>query len=158
MNTKRCLLLMLLVVLAAAPVAGYAGSEKTRRVAVFTLGKRFDPEEIATVVGPALASLGLEGLSEKGQVRTIPISEVWWYGSLGYTRGIPSLYYQGSGGLFVLIFPNRLMNCMRIAITDQTRPPDERVVPTVKAIVSALSKQYGPGLKAYSDVECLHAL
>jgi hypothetical protein len=81
-----------------------------------------------------------------------------WYGALGYVQGNPSLYYEGNGSISVLIFADRSLNCVRISVTDLTQAPDQRIIPTISAIATALSKQYGAAMKHYSDLQCLHAL
>ena len=159
MNMKRCLLVTVLIVLSTPVGTGYAGSGSANRVATVSLGKRFNPDEVGTAVDPALTALGLHRLSQKEQNRAIGAPEMSWYGALGYAQGIsPSIYYQGSGDLSVLIFADRSYSCVRISVTDLTQLPDQRIIPTINAIVGALSKQYGAGLKHYSDLQCLHAL
>ena len=147
-----------MVVSAAAFGGGVTDRSNTHRVAIFTLGKPFNAGELATVIDPALAPFGLKRVPEKDQDRAIPYSETWWYGSLGYAPGTASLYYDGGNAPLVLIFADRSMHCVRISISGRTHAPDERIVPTFKAIVTALSKQYGSDLKPYSDLQCLHAL
>jgi len=154
---KRRLLITLLAGLLASVGTGYAVGSPNR-VATVSLGKRFSPEEVGTVLDPVLTGLGLQRLSEKAQDRAIGPSEMSWYGALGYMQGSPSLYYEGSGSLSVLIFADRSMNCVRISVTDMTQPPDKRIIPTIGAVLTALSKQYESSLKRYSDIQCLHAL
>jgi hypothetical protein len=154
---KRRLLVLLLVGLLASMVTGYAVGSPNR-VATVSLGKRFSPDEVGSVLDPVLMGLGLQRLSEKAQNRAIGTSEMSWYGALGYMQGSPSLYYEGSGSLSILIFADRSMSCLRISVTDMTQPPDQRAIPTISAIIAALSKQYGSALKHYSDLQCLHAL
>ena len=158
MNMKRHLPLILLVVVLGVAGAGHAGSGSANRVLTVTIGKRFNPGEVATVVDPTLRPLGFERLSEKAQYRAIGAPEMSWYGALGYVQGNPSLYYEGKGSISVLIFADRSLNCVRISVTDLTQAPDQRIIPTIGAIATALSKQYGAGMKRYSDLQCLHAL
>jgi hypothetical protein len=89
MNMKRYLLLTLLMVALAAAGVGLAGNGSANRVLTVSLGKRFNPDDVATVVDPVLAPLGLERLSEKAQNRAIGVSEMSWYGALGYAQGSP---------------------------------------------------------------------
>jgi len=154
---KRRLLVTLLAVLLASVSTGYAGGSPNRVLTV-SLGKRFNPEEIAAVVDPSLTPLGLQRLSEKSQSRAIGPSEMSWYGALGYVQGSPSIYYEGAGSLSVLMFADRSLKCIRISVTDMTQPAEQRVIPTISTVAAALSKQYGSDFKHYSDLQCLHAL
>ena len=150
---------MLTLVVAAFTAAGVvhaAGS--ANRVATVTLGKRFDPIEVDSVVEPVLTPLGLTRLSGKAQDRAIGPTEMSLYPALGYAPGFPSLYFQGTDGLSVLIFADRSLDCVRISVTDWTQTPDRRVIPTIHTIATALAKHYGSNLKHYSDLQCLHAL
>ena len=128
------------------------------RVATVSLGKRFDPGELGAIIDPALAPLGLKRLSEREQSRAIGGPEMSWYGALGYVQGNPSLYYEATGGLSVLVFADRSLSCIRISVTDLTQAPDQRILPAINAIGAALSNRYGSAIKHYSDLQCLHAL
>jgi len=162
---KHHLLLMLLVVPVSATNVGDADQGSTNRVTTVSqgkqsvsLGKRFDRDELVAVVDPALAPLGLTRLSERAQDHALGPPEMSWYGALGYVQGSPSIYYQGEGGLSVLLFADRSLNCIRISVSDWTQPMAQRVIPTINAIATALSKRYGAAMKRYSGLECLHAL
>jgi hypothetical protein len=157
-DMKHHLTLTLLVVLSTAPWIAYAAGGSANRLATVTLGKRFNPTEVDAVLEPVFTPLGLARVSGRAQDRALGAPELSWYGALGYAPGIPSLYFEGSGALSVLIFADRSLNCLRISVTDMTQAPDQRVIPTINTIVNALSKQYGADMKHYSDLQCLHAL
>jgi len=148
----------LAVILLTAASAGFAGGGSPNRVATVSLGKRFDAAEVAKAVDPALAPLGLSRLSTKEQNRALGPAEMSWYGALGYVPGNPSLYYEAGGGLSVLIFADRSLNCVRISVTDMSQSPEQRIIPTIGAISAALAHSYGTAFRHYSDLQCLHAL
>jgi hypothetical protein len=158
MTMKHCTSVLLLVVLLGATAAVHADRGSANRVATVSLGKRFNPTELGAIIDPALAPLGLKRLSEREQYRAIGGPEMSWYGALGYVQGNPSLYYEATGGLSVLIFADRSLSCIRISVTDLTQAPEQRILPAINAIGGALSNQYGSTMKHYSDLQCLHAL
>jgi hypothetical protein len=149
------MLFMILVAIASIAAADHGSAN---RVATVSVGKRFDPDEWGATVDPVMMPLNLKRLSGRDQSRAIGGPEMSWYGALGYVAGNPSLYYEGPGGLSVLIFADRSLNCIRISVTDLTEPPDKRVIPTISAIGSAIAGRYGTAMKHYSDLQCNHAL
>jgi len=155
---KRYTSVLLLVVLLSTAASVYADRGSANRVATVTLGKRFDAGELGAIIDPAMAPLGLKRLSEREQYRAIGGPEMSWYGALGYVQGNASLYYEGTGGLSVLMFADRPLSCVHISVTDLTQAPEQRILPAINAIGAALSTRYGNAMKHYSDLQCLHAL
>jgi hypothetical protein len=129
---------------------GSAGRGSANRIATVSIGKHFDKSaiaEITVVVDPVLAPLGFVRMSEEEQK-----------GTFGNTEN-PAVYYKAEGQAFAYVMAYwRNLDCIAISVTDFTRPAEERIVPAINAIASAMLQRYGSAMKFYSDGNCLHVI
>lgn len=121
-----------------------AGRGSGNRVATVSFGQRFDRAEVVATVDPALSPLGYARLPDSA-------------------ASMPGVTYETGGGIRTggaraAIFPDRSLQCVTISVTDFTRLPEERIIPTINVIATALANHYGTAMKYYSDGQCMHEI
>jgi len=141
-RTGLVLLVFGLILCSANQVIALRGSGN--RVATVSLGKRFDRAEVIAAVEPVLGPLGYTRVAD-------------------YVASVPGVTYETGGGIrtggaMALISADRSLQCVSISVTDFTRLPEERIIPTINAIATALANRYGTAMKYYSDGQCLHEI
>ena len=128
---------------------GFAGRGSGNRVATVSFGKHFDRGEVISIVDPALTPLGFTRLPDSARDQTL--------------ASVPGVTYETGGGItkggvMAFIFPDRSLNCVTISVTDFYQLPEQRILPAINAIATALAQHYGSAMKNYSDGQCLHVI